>query len=327
MTVDQSMMSQNRTCQGCDRSLGPAETGWIWNEYPVCTVCYGALTADETQAGTATPADSLTCADHAGLLAAAPLLTTEQAALLERWIMIDGPGAEEIRAEIQQALSADAAAFNLLGVRFYHGRVIPKALRWAAQFFARGARMGNCQAFHNLGTCYTAAAGPAPAASARFTLFQKRADAGDPDAMYWLGFCWAHGVGTKRHHPTAAECYRRAAESGHAHAWVSLGLLFHTGNGVAQSDKAALDCFQKAAAMGHPPGMYQAGCLYMLGQGLEENPGAAAAWFTKAAASGHDLAMNLLGNCYGRGYGVPRDPQAAHYWRRLALEVKQRQTA
>lgn len=183
----------------------------------------------------------------------------------------------------EAAKKNDPQAHTLIGRIYAEGLGVPKNEAVAAQWFARGAELG------------------------------------DIEAAFALGLMFAEGRGVEKDREAAGRMFEIAAAKGHPYANYNLGLLFLSGDGKPENPYRAALHIKYAAEKGVVAAQYDLAVLYQTGHGVEADAYQAALWMRKAAEQGlvdaeYDYAVMLL-----RGFGLNADvPKAVDYLRSAA---------
>jgi TPR repeat protein len=125
---------------------------------------------------------------------------------------------------------------------------------------------------------------------------QRATGLGEADAQHRLGQCYSEGDGVQQDHVEAVRLFRLAAAQGDAPAQHSLAVLCLDGLGVPQDHGEAIRMFRLAAEQGYPPAQMSLGICYGEGQGVLKDYGESAHWFRLAAEQGWALAQDTLAN-------------------------------
>lgn len=231
------------------------------------------------------------------------------------------------------ATAGDPQAHTLIGRIHAEGLGVPQSAATAAQWYAKGAELGDIEAAFALGTLHAKGKGD-------------------------------NGIGLERNYAEAARLFEMAAAKEHALANYSLGLLFLRGQGKGENPHRAFAHIRYAAWKGVVAAQYDLGTLYATGTGTEPNAFEAARWIEKSAKAGHaeaeieyavilfkvdappedatakemqlqaekrgaalfrsaadkgvPVAQNRLARCYSQGKGVEKNPIEAAKWHLIA---------
>ena len=144
--------------------------------------------------------------------------------------------------------------------------------------------------------------------------YQKGAELGDTEAMFALGVILASGTAVKKDHDGAAQMFEQAARRGHAFAHYNLALLFLSGQGKPENPYRAAQHLEYAAQKGIPQAQYDLATLYQRGYGVEPDAYKAAFWLQKAANKGMPTAQFEYAVVLLRGQGLNKDrPKITEY--------------
>ena len=150
--------------------------------------------------------------------------------------------------------------------------------------------------------------------------YARGAELGDPEAMFALGVMLAEGQGVVKDRDAAGQMFEAAAIRKHALANYNLALLFLKGEGKPENPQRAFLHMRFAAEAGVAVAQYDLGTLYATGTGVEPNAFEAARWMGKAAAAGHAEAQLDYAVILFQGRGVPPDPKEGARLFRSAAE-------
>ncbi len=123
--------------------------------------------------------------------------------------------------------------------------------------------------------------------------FRKGADIGEPNALFNLSRLYFQGTGVPKDEKRALKLLQQAATQDHILALNSLGALYskHT----APEDKLQGQAyFERSAALGNAVGLYQTGMSYLHKSPEADNLKTAHKYFNLASARGHTLAKEAL---------------------------------
>ena len=184
----------------------------------------------------------------------------------------------ELEELLSKARSGDAEAQYWVGSMYEQGRLVPKDLEQAKQWFLKSAEQGFAPAQR---TCGLMSRLTNPAIAERWML--RTAEQGDTEAQFWLGVAYEQNWFGTTDVKEAVKWYRKAAEGGNPDAQAELGEKYEDGEGVEQNYELAAKWYRMAAE--HVPDLGGAG------QG-----------------------RNRLGLLYMEGLGVPLDYVQAYFW-------------
>ncbi|MEZ5853783.1 MAG: tetratricopeptide repeat protein [Hyphomicrobiaceae bacterium] len=143
--------------------------------------------------------------------------------------------------------------------------------------------------------------------------YERGAALGDPEAMLGLGLLYARGLGVKKDLVRAGDLIEKAASKGHAEACYNLALLFLAGTGKPENPARAFLLMRYAAEQGVVAAMYDLGTLYATGtgSGIEPNAFEAAKWIGAAAREHYAEAELEYALILFKGQGTPPDARRA----------------
>lgn len=123
--------------------------------------------------------------------------------------------------------------------------------------------------------------------------FRKGADIGEPNALFNLSRLYFQGAGVPRDEKRAHKLLQQAAAQDHILALNSLGALYskHTASEGKLQGQAY---FERSAALGNAVGLYQTGMSYLHKGPDADNLKTAHKYFNLASARGHTLAKEAL---------------------------------
>ena len=154
-------------------------------------------------------------------------------------------------AELREAAAAgDPNAAVKVAARYAEGRLVPRDLTKAAQWYELAAERGVAV------------------------------------AQYRLASLYERGQGVAKDPSVAADWYRRAATQGNTGAMHNLAVMLSAGVDGAPSYTEAVKWFRAAADRGVEDSQYNLGVIYARGLGQDRNLVESYKWFALAAASG-----------------------------------------
>jgi localization factor PodJL len=152
-----------------------------------------------------------------------------------------------------QARAGDARAQFALAVQYTEGRLMPRDLAAAAQWYHKAAAQGLAPAQYRLASFYEKGLGVDRDITEAQSLYQKAADQGNVRAMHNLAVLAADGGDSGRpDYAAAAHWFKRAAEFGVRDSQYNYAVLLARGMGVPQDFLASYVWFAIAAKQGDP---------------------------------------------------------------------------
>ncbi len=200
----------------------------------------------------------------------------------------------------------DAAAQNLIGELYQHGRFVKQDLPKAVKLFRLSADQGNHHAQHSLGVMYQNGRGVKPDILETAKLFKLSAKQANRNAQHALGLMYQNGQGVKQDPLEAIKWILKSAKSGYSNSQKSLRQINH------------LKWVKLAAEQADINAQTFMGASYYLGLNVAKNYTEAAKWYTKAAEQGSVVAQNIIGAMNEKGKGVPEDYAKAAMWYTLS---------
>ena len=152
-------------------------------------------------------------------------------------------------ALVAAAEGGDIAAQYDLANRYAEGRIVPRDMKLAANWFEKAADAGSAPAQYRLASLYEKGIGVVVDKTKARSLYIKAADAGNPRAMHNLAVLLADGDG----HPDYAGAvgwFRKAAQYGIHDSQYNLAVLLARGLGAPQSLVQSYQWFSVAAVAG-----------------------------------------------------------------------------
>jgi localization factor PodJL len=152
-----------------------------------------------------------------------------------------------------QARAGDARAQFALAVEYTEGRLMPRDLAAAAQWYQKAAAQGLAPAQYRLASFYEKGLGVDRDVTKAQSLYQKAAEQGNVRAMHNLAVLAADGGDSGRpDYATAAHWFKRAAEFGIRDSQYNYAVLLARGMGAPQDFLASYVWFAIAAKQGDP---------------------------------------------------------------------------
>lgn len=228
-----------------------------------------------------------------------------------------------LRLAEEAAKKDDPEAHMLAGRIHLNGLGVPKNEILAAQWFRRGAELGNVDAMFTFGVMLAEGQGIAKNRAGAAQMFEAAAAKGHVVSNYNLGLLFLTGDGKPENPHRARAHLQYAAQQGLPQAQYDLGTLFATGAGTDETGvKAnALDAafwMSKAAAAGHGEAQFDYAIMLLQGRGLVQDELKSVEYLTAAAEKNIVVAQNRLARLYAYGLKVPADMIIAARWHRIA---------
>ncbi|HUA61404.1 MAG TPA: protein kinase [Verrucomicrobiae bacterium] len=183
----------------------------------------------------------------------------------------------------KDAAQEDTGAMNQMGLMYQTGDGVTKDFAKAADWYGKGAALGDPESMNNLGVLYDGPKPPQDYDQARLW-YEKAAAGGNTDAMLNLGLTYEDGSGVTQDYSRARQWYEKAAAGGNTEAMVSIGEMYENEHGVPEDYTQARVWYEKAASAGSSSAMFNLGSLYAFGEGVPKNLTTARQWFAKAGA-------------------------------------------
>ena len=190
----------------------------------------------------------------------------------------------------------------------------------AAEWYRRGAELGDDESMLNTGICYGTGQGVEEDPSKAVEWYRKAYEikgecAGKAACNIGILF------GNDGDYESAVEWYRRGAELGNDQAMINLGTCYEDGNGVKEDRSKALEWYRKVYEI---KGKWAGRAANNIGSLFDDDEAYvnAAEWYRRGAELGDDGSMLNTGFCYGAGQGVEKDRSKALEWYRKAYEIK-----
>lgn len=223
----------------------------------------------------------------------------------------------------KQAKQGDAIAHTLVARIHAEGLGVPENSELAAQWYTRGADLGDPEAALGLGTLYARGEGVPQDYGKAAELFEKAAVKGHPEAAYNLALLFLSGKGKPELPHRGFMLMQYAAEKGVIAAMYDLGTLYATGTGTAANAFESAKWIGKAANAGHPEAEIDYAVILMKNHELPQdqlhNMRRRAVELLRAASrKGLVVAQNRLAHCYLDGLGTKKNPVEAAKWHLIA---------
>ena len=140
------------------------------------------------------------------------------------------------------------------------------------------AEKGSKEAYTLLGEIYEGGLGVAQDLTKAADFYAKGADLGDPNAQFSLGTLAAAGPRGQKGPQACRRLVREGRGSGNASAQYNLALIYLDGKGRPADEQKAVEWMQKAAERGLPVAEYDLGGFYQFGRGVSGDKAKAAEW-------------------------------------------------
>ncbi len=165
---------------------------------------------------------------------------------------VASPPREMPQADLQGAADAgDAKAQFVLATNYAEGRLVPRDLKAAAQWYEKAAVQGIAPAQYRLASFYEKGLGVSRDLAQAKAWYQRAAEQGNIRAMHNLAVLDADGGDTgKPDYADAAEWFKKAADHGVRDSQYNLAVLLARGLGVSQNLVSSYTWFAIAAAQG-----------------------------------------------------------------------------
>jgi hypothetical protein len=216
------------------------------------------------------------------------------------------------------AARGEPTAHTLIGRIYSEGLGVPRDDKRAAEWFAKGAKLGDVNAEFAIGLMKAEGRGIAKDLAAAAAHFETAAKAGHPAANYNLGLLFLKGEGKPENPYRAAAHIGFAAEKGLAAAQYDLGTLYQHGVGVPNDAAAASRWIRAAADQGMAVAKYEYAVMLLRGLGLTADEPKAIGYLKAAAEEGIAGAQNRLAHVYKDGIGVDKSLTESAKWRLIA---------
>ena len=208
---------------------------------------------------------------------------------------------------------------TLMGYAYEMGKGVPRDLRKACAYYARGVHEGDAEAQYRLGYAYQAF-GAVAGHKLAARLFSRASAQGHPDGTYWLGIMCEWGKGVPRDLATALRHLRKAADAGQRQAIATIGHYHRFGEGIPVNYTEAMRWFKLAASLGEATAMSNIADMYWHGQGVKKDYNESMYWRYRAYNAGRIEESEWLIGSFG---GSPNQLRA-YEQRRISESGKKR---
>jgi TPR repeat protein len=178
--------------------------------------------------------------------------------------------------------------------QIYLNGEIEKDPAMAANFYERGATLGNSYCQNKLGLLYRDGVGREKNLKEAFHLFQLSAQTNNEWGQYLLGCMYLQGSHVEQDIEAARELLELSAEQGLPDALVELGAIYGKGLGVSKDRAKSIDLYKAAAEKNNALASYNLGIIYLNGDGVEQDISKGIHYMSQAAQLGMEDAENAL---------------------------------
>ncbi len=208
---------------------------------------------------------------------------------------------------------------TLAGRIYQEGLGVPRDDVQAAQWYRRGAELGDVNAMFAFGVMLAEGGALKKDSAGAAKMFEQAALKGHVAANYNLALQFLSGDGKPENPRRAFAHMQYAAENGLPNAQYDLATLYATGNGIESANAfEAAKWYQRASDAGLPEAQLDLGIVLFAGQGIERNKTRGAELFRTAAEKGNAIAQDRLALCLAFGEGVPVNLAEATKWHIIA---------
>ncbi|MGI9520607.1 MAG: tetratricopeptide repeat protein [Hyphomicrobiaceae bacterium] len=224
-----------------------------------------------------------------------------------------------LRLAKARAKKADPQAHTLIGRLHAEGLGVAKNTLAAAQWYRRGAELGDIEAMFALGLILVGSDEVKRDPQGAGQMFERAARKGHPYAHYNLALLFLSGNGKPENPYRAAQHLEYAARKGIASAQYDLAALYEKGVGVDVDAYKSAFWLRKAAENGLPAGQFEYAMVLLRGYGFNADRPRALDFLRAAANNGLASAQNRLAYVYADGIvGTQPNPKLAAKWRMIA---------
>lgn len=255
--------------------------------------------------------------------------------------------------------AGDSYGYNDLGLWYQEGKIVPRDLARAEEYFRLGAKAGNSFSSRNLSALLLRKDRPGGADREQaIAILEQAGGAGDALAWNSLGLYFLNGdlvprdlaraesyfekaiAGGAEYGPgnlantllqadrqpapdpeRAVALLTEAAENGNRNANIRLAGLYYEGIPIERDYEKARKYYEVAAAEGDAGSLEMLGIIHRSGLGVDQDRDKAFAYTLQAAEAGDQSAMFRLAELYENGNGTVQDLDQADSWfRRTAFE-------
>lgn len=227
----------------------------------------------------------------------------------------------EAKTLAEQAVARnEAPSITLLGVLYEQGLGVPPDLAKAAEWYAKGAALGDVHAQFALGMMLVEGRGLKENKVKAAQFFELAAAKNHAIAIYNLALLYVEGIARPQDLNKAAELMERAAQLDHAAAQYDLAAFYKEGRGVAKDEQKAAYWLGKAAEAGLTNAELEYGIALYLGKGVKKDEPAGFSMLRRAAEEGNPVAQNRLAHALAGGKGTNMDAISAAKWHLLSRQ-------
>lgn len=219
----------------------------------------------------------------------------------------------------ERAKNDDPQAHTLLGRLYARGLGVPRDELKAAQYYRRGAQLGDTEAMFAFGVILAAGTSIKKDPEGAAQMFEQAAKRGHPAAHYNLALLFLTGKGKPENPIRAAQHLEYAARKGLAEAQYDLATLYHKGHGVEPNAFKAAQWLRQAAESGMASAQFEYAVALLQGRGLNADKPKIIDYLTAAADAGVGGAQLRLAHIYATGIpGTSRNMEEAAKWHEIA---------
>jgi len=221
----------------------------------------------------------------------------------------------------EAAAKSDGPAHTLLGQIYEQGLGVPQDFVKAAEWYAKGATLGDAHAQFSLGVFLAEGRGIKENKKQAADFFELAAAKNHAIAFYNLGLIYVDGFARPQNLTKAAELMEKAASLDHVPAQYDLAAFYKEGRGVPRDEAKAVYWLGKAAEAGHGNAELEYGILLFNGKGIPKNEKAGLDMLRRSAEKGNPVAQNRLARAYAFGAGMKIDAITAGKWHLLSRQA------
>lgn len=224
--------------------------------------------------------------------------------------------------ELAEAAAAkdNAQAHTLLGQIYEQGLSVAQDSNKAAEYYAKGAKLGDVHSQFALAVMLTEGRGIKRDKKLAVHFYEMAAEKNHAVALYNLALLYVAGDDVAEDLNKAAKLMEKAASLDHAAAQYDLAAFYKEGAGVPQSDTKSTYWLGRAAEGGYTNAELEYGIALFNGKGVAKNEKAGIVMIQRAAEKGNPLAQNRLAHAFARGAGVKQNAVEAVKWHILARD-------
>jgi uncharacterized protein len=219
------------------------------------------------------------------------------------------------------AANGDGPAHTLLGQMYEQGLGVPLDLVKAAQWYAKGAALGDVHSQFSFGVFLAEGRGMKQNKTQAADFFELAAAKNHAIALYNLSLIYVEGDARPQDIGKAAELMERAANLDYAPAQYDVAAFYREGRGVPRDDAKVVYWLGRAAEAGYNNAELEYGILLFNGKGIPKNEKLALDFIRRSAEDGNPIAQNRLARAYAFGAGTTVDIIAAGKWHLLSRQA------